>query len=374
MKGTSKQYGSLECESLLEDERSNNSVSGPISGFPRAPAPLLLALSGLFLVLVAGVLSSHQSSSVPLEASLTSLEGMPFAPPDHLPDDGLFYQDQLVDHFVENDEETWPQRYYATSEYFAGPGNPIFMIMGGEGPLEGFLYPFVTQHLAKQFNAFVLQPEHRFYGRSDPLKGATQTNEALKELLTPQQAIEDAVRLLRHIQTDKLGCSMDRSSPLYCPVITVGGSYPGFLAAMMRFVHPEAVDIGYASSAPLMLYSHLVPQEVYYDVVTKSAERSVPGCASAVRQGLESVKNTITPTPDSELGVTFKYAAGRMGVCVDKIPAYIDSNGLFRDELFMLVTETFADYNMGNYPPTQTTDLAIACKLFLRDDLTAEDK
>mmetsp|Transcript_16277 Transcript_16277/g.23639 ORF Transcript_16277/g.23639 Transcript_16277/m.23639 type:complete len:137 (+) Transcript_16277:745-1155(+) len=34
----------------------------------------------------------------------------------------------------------------------------------------------------------------------------------------------------------------------------LGGSYPGFLSAMMRFLHPGVVDIGYASSAPLPLY------------------------------------------------------------------------------------------------------------------------
>ena len=51
----------------------------------------------------------------------------------------------------------------------AGPGSPILCILGGEGavpPSTGIFYPFVTDVLAKRFNALVVQPEHRFYGTS----------------------------------------------------------------------------------------------------------------------------------------------------------------------------------------------------------------
>jgi hypothetical protein len=69
----------------------------------------------------------------------------------------------------------------------------------------------------------------------------------------------------------------------YCPVITVGGSYPGFLSAMMRTRYPGVVDMAYAASAPLRFYAQQIDQYEYYKVVTASAERSVKGCAHAVR-------------------------------------------------------------------------------------------
>ena len=47
--------------------------------------------------------------------------------------------------------------------------------MGGEGsipPEVGLFYPFVTDVLAWAVGGYVLQPEHRFYGKSQPLVAA----------------------------------------------------------------------------------------------------------------------------------------------------------------------------------------------------------
>ncbi len=72
-----------------------------------------------------------------------------------------FYKDQPVDHFSKHDHRTWANRYYQSTKYFAGPGSPILMIVGGEGSLDhGILYPFVKDILAAKFGAAVLQIEH----------------------------------------------------------------------------------------------------------------------------------------------------------------------------------------------------------------------
>ena len=60
-------------------------------------------------------------------------------------------------------------------------------------------------------------------------------------------------------------CSGENGEPR-CPVITVGGSYPGWLSAMMRLRYPEVVDMAYAGSAPMLFYSQLVDQAAYYKV------------------------------------------------------------------------------------------------------------
>jgi hypothetical protein len=118
------------------------------------------------------------------------------------------------------------------------------------------------------------------------------TNEELRELLSPEQAMADYVMLLRYIQND-LGCSTDRAAANYCPVITIGASYPGFLAAMMRFVYPDVVDIAYASSAPLPLYAQKLDEYAYFDKITDVAEESSPGCAAAVKQTLLDMQDIL---------------------------------------------------------------------------------
>ena len=73
----------------------------------------------------------------------------------HDENEACFYDEQLVDHFSDDDaSSTWSNRYYKSTNYFRGPGHPIFLVVGGEGALDnGMLYPFVTQHLAPRFGA-----------------------------------------------------------------------------------------------------------------------------------------------------------------------------------------------------------------------------
>ena len=188
-----------------------------------------------------------------------------------------FFHAQKLDHLAPGGSRgLWTQRYYTYGKHFKGPGHPIFLILGGEGgisPKAGILYPFVADHLAKTFGGYVIEPEHRFYGESQPLKTPRgneianytivknttdhyQEEDPRVKLFTSEQALHDAMVLLDHIRTD-LGCSSRKnyvvgataSSPLYCPVIAVGGSYPGFLAAFARILFPDMVDMAYAASA-----------------------------------------------------------------------------------------------------------------------------
>jgi len=274
---------------------------------------------------------------------------------DHDEDEELFYADQLVDHF-DGSTDTWDNRYYASSRYFGGPGHPIFMVVGGEGSLEKMLYPFVNEHLAFHFGAAVVQIEHRFYGPYQPLPNATV--EELTELLTPQQAMADMVRLTKHFK-DELGCGgYDRTSPEYCPVVSVGGGYPGFLSAMFRLAHGDFVDVAYASSAPLKLYDQSAPQEVYYDTVTRAAERLSPGCADAVRSALVEAEEAIMASPSVESAVR------AMNMCVDSIPEYIHDLDTLRQDVMMAVAFSFADFDMGAYPPSEELGMHRACRVF----------
>jgi hypothetical protein len=227
-----------------------------------------------------------------------------------------FFKEQPVDHFDTAFDETWDHRYYKSTEFFGGPGHPIFVIVGGEGALDhGMLYPYVTKVLAKRFQAAVLQIEHRFYGPYHPVANAT-TEELLK-LLTPHQAMADMVHLTRHIRDSEFKCVTDKSSDSYCPIVTVGASYPGFLSALFRLMYPDFVDISYASSAPLLMYAQAVDPNIYYDIVTSAAERSSPGCAVAVRSTLDDA------VYEADTASSLQEAAERLGICPDSVPSYI---------------------------------------------------
>lgn len=107
------------------------------------------------------------------------------------------------------------------------PGYPIFLVVGGEdGNDYGHFFPFIEEQLASKYGAFVVHPEHRFYGISQPIDPSVATTDDLKRLLTAKQAIADMLSIVQFFQ-EQFGCSKDKTSSDYCPVMAVGGSYPG---------------------------------------------------------------------------------------------------------------------------------------------------
>lgn len=271
----------------------------------------------------------------------------------------------------------WKQRYYINQDHFGGPGYPIFLILGGEGaipPATGIFYPIVVDVYAKEFKALVLQPEHRFYGKSFPIsqKEIRQSQRKNKidpriHLLTPEQALYDAVRLTHFIQ-DSYNCSSDRQNHYsYCPVISIGGSYPGFLSAMARLRFPQTIDMAYAASAPMKFYAQQVDPSAYYNHITQVAERAVPGCASAVQQTLQHFQSHLEPL-SSPLDLV--RASLLLGVCPGTLPDYVTQNStFFINEFVMIMAYTFANHNMAYYPPSNDTALVKSCWTFLSPNL-----
>jgi hypothetical protein len=167
--------------------------------------------------------------------------------------------------------------------------------------------------------------------------------------MTPEQAVEDFTAAAQWYR-QKLGCSLDKSSIHYCPLITVAGSYPGFLSAMMRLIHPEVVDIAYATSAPLNLYGHSVDHRTYYDYVTMVADAAVPGCASAVKKAMTEFHDWAVDTTD---GLTLDEKKSMIKICPLGVPQYIydDENPIemLWTEVDEIITAHFAEANMGKY-------------------------
>lgn len=127
---------------------------------------------------------------------------------------------------------------------------------------------------------------------------------------------------------------------------------------ILFYRYPAVVDMSYAASAPLRFYAQQQADEFgYYKVITKSAERAVPGCADAVRKSM----NMVTKTSDADL-------IKSLGICTP-LPPYLangnDQNATLLSEILMIASTTFAGLNMENYPPTDATGLAKACKVFV---------
>jgi hypothetical protein len=321
---------------------------------------LLLAITTLLLIAAPVYLWSdnNDENDKPSSAVISK---------DHNESEALFYNEQIIDHFGD-DKTFWSHRYYKSTKHFGGPGHPILLVVGGEGSLDhGMLYPFVTDVLAERFGAAVVQAEHRFYGPYKPIQHAT-TDQLLK-LLTPHQAMSDMLRLITHHlhETDFKDCSLNRSSPSYCPLITIGASYPGFLSAMFRLVYPDIVDAAYASSAPLYMYAQQGDVNVYYDIVTAAAEHASPGCPHSVKQTLFDVTN------EAMAASSLQDAAVRLGICPDTIPKDIATPEMLGDELVTMTSYSFADYDMDYYPPGPKTGMNKICKLFQNPKLNSVD-
>ena len=75
-------------------------------------------------------------------------------------------------------------------------------------------------NLAEEHNAMLVDVEHRFYGESYPTADMSTEN---LQYLSADQALADLARVIAYIKTTY----QTESSK----IITVGGSYPGNLAA-----------------------------------------------------------------------------------------------------------------------------------------------
>lgn len=352
-------YGSID-RSPEQDERVSLLLDPetPSSDWnvPRR-SPWVWTAAASALLLAYAVVSSSSSPLATSNTPSVEMLGDPMHPRAH------FYR-QPLDHFHSKPHVYWNQRFFQYGRYFRGPGSPLFVVLGGEDPLDDLLYPFIWRTLAKRFNAYTISIEHRFYGESMPLKNPT--NEELAKYLLPEQALYD-FRTLIQMKLKELGCSSDKTSKHYCPVMTVGGSYPGYLSAMMRFVHGDVVDIGYASSAPLHLYDHSVDPAAYYEKVTDVAEEASPGCAAAVMEAQVQLR-------DAMVNQTVREVAAKLRICKNTIPKYMKTTEEMLEDLVVILATHFAESNMFYYPPSPEQPLVQQCQIFQDPDLSFYEK
>ena len=185
---------------------------------------------------------------------------------------------QKLDHFnylvqVENNVQSWGQRYSVQSDWYGGPGSPIFLFLGGEANMDFFCFQTVAiRAWARQFRALYIVLEHRFYGHSLPL-GPDASTRAL-QFLSADQALADAALFI-----DAYNASL--ASP--GPWVVFGCSYSSGLASWFRLKYPQLAVAAVCPSGPVHALLNFTG---YFGHFERAAG---PVCAKAVQGASELI-------------------------------------------------------------------------------------
>ena len=148
------------------------------------------------------------------------------------------------------------------------PEGPLFVYMGGEGPIEAFfgMTGFLVAELGPAFNATVAFIEHRYYGDSIPLEPGYA-------YLSTDQALLDFASIVMLLKPSEL-----------TKVVCFGGSYGGMLSAFFRIKFPHLVDGAISSSGPVFEYLDTKGQGLMH-TTTQAYYNVMPNCAFNINAG-----------------------------------------------------------------------------------------
>ncbi|KAL2022241.1 hypothetical protein VTK56DRAFT_5851 [Thermocarpiscus australiensis] len=156
--------------------------------------------------------------------------------------------DQLIDHSNPS-LGTFKQRYWYGTEYWKGPGSPIYLVTPGEQTGEGFNRTWLSTArlsgwMANSTGGAVIIVEHRYWGESSPYENLTVEN---LQHLTLDNSLKDLTYFAQKFVPpfDTTG----GSAPSKAPWVYIGGSYSGALAGWLAALEPGTFWAYYGSSA-----------------------------------------------------------------------------------------------------------------------------
>ncbi|KAL4426944.1 hypothetical protein ABPG74_017201 [Tetrahymena malaccensis] len=193
---------------------------------------------------------------------------------------------------------TFKQKYLVKDDFYRYDKGPILFYCGNEGPIEMFYNNtgFQTHTLAKELNGLVVFMEHRYFGESWPFGNEEESlKKGNNKYLTSLQALNDYVVFLNWFKKS-LGCGDDE-----CPVIAIGGSYGGMLAAWIRMKFPNVVDASLAASAPIYQFLNRegLNQTLFYSIITRNYAQN--GCSDKIHQAYQLLTNIIDSPASTKL-------------------------------------------------------------------------
>ncbi|XP_003935096.1 lysosomal Pro-X carboxypeptidase [Saimiri boliviensis] len=195
----------------------------------------------------------------------------------------VLYFQQKVDHFGFNTVKTFNQRYLVADKYWKKNGGSILFYTGNEGDIiwfcnnTGFMWD-----VAEELKAMLVFAEHRYYGESLPFGDSSFKDSRHLNFLTSEQALADFAELIKHMKRTIPGAENQ-------PVIAIGGSYGGMLAAWFRMKYPHMVVGALAASAPIWQFEDLVPCGVFMKIVTTDFRKSGPHCSESIRRSWDAI-------------------------------------------------------------------------------------
>ncbi|KAL5698348.1 lysosomal Pro-Xaa carboxypeptidase [Ranunculus cassubicifolius] len=202
--------------------------------------------------------------------------------------DGMktFYYTQTLDHFNYRPDShlTFQQRYVINSRYWGGvnTSSPIFVHLGAENSVEDD-FDTILIDWAPQFNALIVFIEHRYYGKSMPFGSRKEafSNTTTLGYFNAAQALADYAEVIVNLKKN--------FSAQDCPIIVVGESYGGMLAAWFRLKYPHIAFGALASSAPIYMTARKTLEDPYYTIVSKVFQEASQSCHDTIRDSWQVI-------------------------------------------------------------------------------------
>ncbi|KAL1774400.1 hypothetical protein HispidOSU_018607 [Sigmodon hispidus] len=243
----------------------------------------------------------------------------------------VLYFQQKVDHFGFSDTRTFKQRYLISDKHWQKNGGSILFYTGNEGDIvwfcnnTGFMWD-----VAEELKAMLVFAEHRYYGESLPFGKDSFKDSQHLNFLTSEQALADFAELIRHLKRTIPGAENQ-------PVIAIGGSYGGMLAAWFRMKYPHIVVGALAASAPIWQFENLVPCGVFMKIVTEDYRKSGPHCAESIRRSWDAINRI------SSAGSGLQWLTKALHLCSPLTSGSIPN-------LKEWISETWVNLAMVDYP------------------------
>eukprot|EP01138_Halocafeteria_seosinensis_P011804 gb/GECG01012064.1/.p1 GENE.gb/GECG01012064.1/~~gb/GECG01012064.1/.p1 ORF type:complete len:483 (+),score=41.85 gb/GECG01012064.1/:1-1449(+) len=201
-----------------------------------------------------------------------------------------WFTEQRLDHFNMADRRTYSQRYFVIDDFFTEPDGPILLHVCGEytcpGIMPARLFPL---EVAYKHGALVVSVEHRFFGKSLPFEELTEEN---LQYSNSRQALNDLAYFTQWFQKNKINKPFGLSEDHKNKWVTVGGSYPGALAAWYRIKFPH-LTLGAHSSSGVVNAIYNFTQ--FDKQVATSAGQE---CADALRTVTKNIESNMPSVKD----------------------------------------------------------------------------
>ncbi|XAR60061.1 Lysosomal Pro-Xaa carboxypeptidase [Bertholletia excelsa] len=295
---------------------------------------VLFHFSFLFLLLISSTASSHKIPRLGVLHETAFLRDFAGTKSESSSDDfKTFFYAQTLDHFnyAPGSYATFEQRYLMNSKYWGGADAkaPIFVYLGEESPIDDHprIIGFLSEN-APHFKALQVIIEHRYYGKSNPFG-----------------SMEEAMKNETSHYAEIILYLKKKLSAHDSPVIVVGASYGGMLASWFRLKYPHIAIGALASSAPILYFDNITPQDGYFSVVSKDFKEASESCYKTIRRSWSVIDRVASKANGLSI------LSQRFNIC-----SHLNSSSELEDYLVSMYTGA-AQYNS---PPRYPVDIVCA--------------